>query len=145
MVRTRTPVRPTYSISLSGELPLEVRQALDLDGGPGADESTWQDVLVRLALAFGGTRITVVAPEELVLSPWVHALAQRHDQTIGRVPLSTFPPEQVARCRRIQMVPAEVQGVEARFVYRGDPERVLGELEDRYRELVPEHWRPFLW
>ena len=145
MVRTRMPVRPTYSITLAGELPPEVSRALDLDGGPGADQSAWQDVLVRLALAFGGPRVTVVAPEGLVLSPWVQAQAQRHGQMIGRVPLSAFQPEQVARCRTIQMVPAEVQGAEAHLVYRGHPERILGESEDRFRELVPEHWRPFLW
>jgi len=45
----------------------------------------------------------------------------------------------------MELVPGRVEGQEGRIVYHGKPDDVLGESEDRYRELVPVEWRRFLW
>ena len=145
LVQTRSRLRPTYSHALGDELPGEIRQSLERDGGPRLAELAWQDTLLRIALAFGGRTLTLVAPTDFTPAPAIREYAAHRGQSIGRVPITAFPPGQVARIRSIELVPGRIQGEEGRIVYQARPDDVSGESEDTYRELVPTEWRRFLW
>jgi hypothetical protein len=125
VVQTRSRLRPTYSNGLGDELPGEIRRSLDRDGGPRLAELTWQDTLLRIALAFGGRTLTLVAPTGFTPAPAIRRYAAQRGQSIGRVPITVFPPGQVARIRSMELVPGRVEGQEGRIVYHGKPDDVF--------------------
>lgn len=145
ILQTRTRLRPSYTNPIDGGLPHEVRASLQCDGGPALAELSWQDTLLRIALAFGGRAVTLVAPEEFSPAPSILAYARQRSQSIGRISIATFSPDHVARIRLIHLVSGFIQGQEGRVHYQGRPAEAMGESEDAYRELVPAEWRRFLW
>ena len=106
------------------------RYGFDPRNGP------WPVSLVRMAVPYAHSRVTVIAPDGFRLPSVVFQEARRRRVDVNVVPLSCFPREQLQKVRTKYLVPMADQDMS---VYPQDAERVLGEPITTHRHLVPKH------
>jgi hypothetical protein len=101
----------------------------------------WASDMLLLALPFAQDTLTVVAPDEYTIPGWISQKASSLGIAICKLPLSSFPREQVDRARIGQLAP--LLQLEPDCVHPDWVGEFLGEPQNKYRDLVPKEWRNF--
>ena len=108
---------------------------IDLDGLP------YSSALILMAAPFANEIVTVVAPSGLALDPIVSDFIQRRRLHLKHIPLEIFDEKDVQRIATCHLVSVIAQ--EPRLVFSHEAEKIIGEHQEQYMELVPNHWLNF--
>ena len=126
-------------LSLSA-LPQSLLSHCKAQGRPVGDLA-WQNDIVRMAIPFARTRVTVVLPSHFELHPVVQEEATRMGKRLGCVALERFDATEIERVRTKQSVPGYMNGRTTE--YPPQVARTIGEPQHRYAERMPHKWRRF--
>ena len=123
-----------------GGLPATLLSHCEAQGHPVGDLA-WQDDIVRMAIPFARTQVTVVLPSHLKLHPAVEGEATRIGKRLGRVGLERFDAAEIERVRTKHCVPGYMNG--RGTDYPPKVAKIIGEPEQRFAERMPQKWRRF--
>jgi hypothetical protein len=127
----RMPVCHSYE---SVETFFQTHHRLDAGAGP------WYVSLVRMAIPYASTAVTIVAPDGLALPPAVFEEARQRGVQVRIVPLSYFPREMLRRMSSLLFVPVKNDPETQEYSYVEYAEQVLGESVTAGRDLLPAYW-----
>jgi hypothetical protein len=125
------PVCHSYE---SVETFFQTHHRLDAGAGP------WYVSLVRMAIPYASTAVTIVAPDGLALPPAVFEEARQRGVQVRIVPLSYFPREMLRRMSSLLFVPVKNDPETQEYSYVEYAEQVLGESVTAGRDLLPAYW-----
>ncbi len=109
--------------------------------GHRVGDLAWQHDIVRMAIPFARTRVTVVLPSHFELHPVVVEEAARMGKQVRCVALERFDATEIERVRTKQGVPGYMNGRTTE--YPPKVAKMVGEPEYRYAERMPQKWRRF--
>ncbi len=123
-----------------GALPSSLLSHCEAQGHP-VGHLAWQHDIVRMAIPFARTGVTVVLPDRFQLHPVVQEEAIRMGKHLRCVSLERFDAAEIERVRTKQGVPGYMSGRVTE--YPPQVSKTIGEPQHRYAERLPYKWRRF--
>jgi len=106
-------------------------------------QGDWRANMVRMAIPYASTAVTVVAPDGFTLPRAVFEQAGRQSVEVRIVPLSYFPREMVRTLSMPCFVPVENDPVTREFRYVEYAQHVLNEKPSANKELLSAYWQNY--